>query len=198
MYTRRECLQLAAAAMMTGGRVRALGAPGDGGKPMRGAFMILTTPFTAAGAVDWDDLVREVDFCDRCGVHGVVWPQGSSGVRSNGAPCRPAGTCSGGRRPSSAGAALGMITSCISCSACRTSSGVPSSSSRLATRLLTALGVTASSLAACSKAPSLAAASIDGKRTSSAAMRRSLLQPAGAPSGRPGLRARAVRVGAVR
>src|SRR5258705_6014206 len=47
---------------------------------MRGAFMILTTPFTESGGVDWEDLVREVEFCDRSGVHGVVWPQGSSGV----------------------------------------------------------------------------------------------------------------------
>src|SRR5438270_6210527 len=49
-------------------------------KPMRGAFMILTTPFTASGEVDWEDLAREAVFCDRCGAHGVVWPQGSSGV----------------------------------------------------------------------------------------------------------------------
>jgi len=51
-----------------------------GTKPMRGAFMILTTPFTASGEVDWEDLAREAVFCDRCGAHGVVWPQGSSGV----------------------------------------------------------------------------------------------------------------------
>lgn len=49
-------------------------------KPLRGVFIILTTPFTAAGEVDWDDLARETAFCDRCGVRGVVWPQGSSGV----------------------------------------------------------------------------------------------------------------------
>ena len=49
-------------------------------KPMRGAFMILTTPFTASGEVDWEDLAREAAFCDRCGAHGIVWPQGSSGV----------------------------------------------------------------------------------------------------------------------
>ena len=49
-------------------------------KPMRGAFMILHTPFTADGAVDWDDLAREARFVDRCGCHGVVWPQGSSRV----------------------------------------------------------------------------------------------------------------------
>src|SRR6185295_1342991 len=50
------------------------------GKPMRGAFMILSTPYTASGAVDWDDLAGELAFCDRCGAQGVVWPQGSSGV----------------------------------------------------------------------------------------------------------------------
>jgi dihydrodipicolinate synthase/N-acetylneuraminate lyase len=49
-------------------------------KPMRGVFIILTTPFTAAGDVDWDDLAREALFSDRCGAHGIVWPQGSSGV----------------------------------------------------------------------------------------------------------------------
>ena len=49
-------------------------------KAMRGAFMILSTPYTSTGAVDWDDLAREVAFCDRGGVQGVVWPQGSSGV----------------------------------------------------------------------------------------------------------------------
>ena len=47
---------------------------------MRGVHIILTTPFTAAGEVDWDDLARETTFVDRCGCRGVVWPQGSSGV----------------------------------------------------------------------------------------------------------------------
>src|SRR5580704_12835492 len=46
------------------------------GKPMRGAFMILNTPFTGFGEVDWEDLAREVDFVDRCGCQGMVWPQG--------------------------------------------------------------------------------------------------------------------------
>jgi dihydrodipicolinate synthase/N-acetylneuraminate lyase len=49
-------------------------------KAMRGVFIILTTPFTAAGEVDWEDLARETAFVDRCGAQGVVWPQGSSGV----------------------------------------------------------------------------------------------------------------------
>jgi len=51
-------------------------------KTLRGAFMILNTPFTAIGEVDWDDLVREVDFVDRAGAHGIVWPQGSSSVNT--------------------------------------------------------------------------------------------------------------------
>jgi dihydrodipicolinate synthase/N-acetylneuraminate lyase len=56
---------------------RAAGSPG---KPMRGAFIILTTPFTASGEVDWEDLAREAVFVDQCGAQGIVWPQGSSGV----------------------------------------------------------------------------------------------------------------------
>jgi hypothetical protein len=56
-------------------------APATGtAKPMRGAFMILSTPFTDAGEVDWDDLAREARFVDQAGAHGIVWPQGSSSV----------------------------------------------------------------------------------------------------------------------
>jgi dihydrodipicolinate synthase/N-acetylneuraminate lyase len=77
-YTRRECFTMLASAAalpaVLSQRVTAAG------KPMRGAFMILSTPFTETGAVDWDDLVRETEFVDRCGAHGAVWPQGSSGV----------------------------------------------------------------------------------------------------------------------
>src|SRR5262249_44447907 len=40
------------------------------------------TPFTEAGEVDWDDLVREAKFVDACGCQGIVWPQGSSSVAS--------------------------------------------------------------------------------------------------------------------
>lgn len=46
-----------------------------GAKPMRGIFVIMATPFTESGAVDYADLEREVDFMVRCGVHGMVWPQ---------------------------------------------------------------------------------------------------------------------------
>ena len=48
---------------------------------MRGAFMILSTPYTDATEVDYDDLTREVAFLDRCGVHGLAWPQNSSEQR---------------------------------------------------------------------------------------------------------------------
>ena len=73
--TRRECLAAMAAVAVAPRRAAAL-TP----RPMRGAFMILATPFTGAGEVDWDDLVREARFVDRCGAHGMVWPQGSSSV----------------------------------------------------------------------------------------------------------------------
>jgi 1-pyrroline-4-hydroxy-2-carboxylate deaminase len=49
-------------------------------KAMRGVFIILSTPFTASGEVEWDDLAHEALFCDQCGTQGLVWPQGSSGV----------------------------------------------------------------------------------------------------------------------
>jgi dihydrodipicolinate synthase/N-acetylneuraminate lyase len=51
-------------------------------RALRGVFIILTTPFTATGEVDWQDLAGEALFCERCGVQGVVWPQGSSNVKS--------------------------------------------------------------------------------------------------------------------
>src|SRR5262245_14332172 len=47
-------------------------------KPIQGAFMILSTPYTLSKAVDYEDLEAEVDFLNRCGVHGMVWPQLSS------------------------------------------------------------------------------------------------------------------------
>ena len=48
---------------------------GAGQKPMRGVFIIMATPYTAAKEVDYEDLAREVDFLDRCKVHGMVWSQ---------------------------------------------------------------------------------------------------------------------------
>ena len=43
--------------------------------PMRGVFVIMATPYNAANAVDFEDLAGEVRFLDRCGAHGMVWPQ---------------------------------------------------------------------------------------------------------------------------
>lgn len=78
--SRREYLTLVGSAALAA----VIGAPSRGAaaatKAMRGAFMILNTPFTATGAVDWDDLAGEAAFVDRAGCQGVVWPQGSSGV----------------------------------------------------------------------------------------------------------------------
>jgi 4-hydroxy-tetrahydrodipicolinate synthase len=95
--TRRECLAAFGASVVAGAtgaeRLRAAAAPpvpgsraaltavdGAAAKPLRGPFMILHTPFTEDGAVDWEDLTREAQFVDRCGGAGVVWPQGSSSV----------------------------------------------------------------------------------------------------------------------
>src|SRR5262245_11933611 len=77
--TRREFLASVAATAVVS-HVRGLSAAAA--KPMRGAFMILNTPFTEAGAVDWDDLTREAVFVDRAGCAGIAWPQGSSGVNT--------------------------------------------------------------------------------------------------------------------
>jgi 4-hydroxy-tetrahydrodipicolinate synthase len=84
--TRRECLGVLASGVVgaaSGGRAvdaASLQNAAAGSKPMAGAFMILHTPFTESKAVDWDDLTREVEFVDRAGAQGIVWPQGSSGV----------------------------------------------------------------------------------------------------------------------
>lgn len=78
--SRREYLALIAAAASLRPTAAFAEAAGQARKPLRGVFMILNTPFTPAGEVDWDDLVNEVRFVDRHGCHGIVWPQGSSGV----------------------------------------------------------------------------------------------------------------------
>ena len=80
-FTRRRWLATVgaatgAAALFSPPRLRAAEA-----KPMRGAFIIMSTPYTEANEVDYEDLANQVDFLDRCGVHGLVWPQNSSEQR---------------------------------------------------------------------------------------------------------------------
>lgn len=75
--TRRQCLAGIAAA--TALPYSGLQAASE--KAMRGALMILSTPYTSSGEVDYEDLAREVQFCDQCGVQGLVWPQNSSEQR---------------------------------------------------------------------------------------------------------------------
>ena len=79
--TRRELLKASLLTPLTA-RVAVMptSAASDEGKRLRGVFIILNTPFTSTGEVDWTDLEREVDFVRRGGCSGVVWPQGSSGV----------------------------------------------------------------------------------------------------------------------
>jgi dihydrodipicolinate synthase/N-acetylneuraminate lyase len=76
IYTRREMIAAAAAAIALRTPLKA-----GSGKPMRGVFPIVATPYTRTGAVDFEDLEREVDFLDRCGAHGIAWPQLASGYR---------------------------------------------------------------------------------------------------------------------
>ena len=77
LLTRRQCLAvMAAGAAMPFAELQAAAE-----NKMRGALMILSTPYTQSGEVDYEDLAREVAFCDRCGVQGLVWPQNSSEQR---------------------------------------------------------------------------------------------------------------------
>jgi len=75
--TRRELLAAAGSAALFA-RSKATAAPSMPAKSMQGAFIILSTPYTATKAVDWEDLASEVDWMNRFGVHGLVWPQLSS------------------------------------------------------------------------------------------------------------------------
>ena len=78
LLTRRQVLAaMAATSSLPFGSLLAASAD----KQMRGALMILSTPYTESGDVDYEDLAKEVAFCDQCGVQGIVWPQNSSEQR---------------------------------------------------------------------------------------------------------------------
>jgi len=75
LLTRRQILAgMAATSALPFAPVFAATSP----KQLRGALMILSTPYTSTGEVDFEDLAKEVAFCDQCGVQGIVWPQNSS------------------------------------------------------------------------------------------------------------------------
>ncbi|MEX2132241.1 MAG: dihydrodipicolinate synthase family protein [Pseudohongiellaceae bacterium] len=77
LLTRRRILAATAAASLM--PVSSLFA--QSANPLRGVFMILSTPYTDSGAVDYDTLAGQVSFCQRCGVNALVWPQNSSEQR---------------------------------------------------------------------------------------------------------------------
>ena len=70
-YTRREVIAGLNMAMLA---TRAQAAK-QTSKPLRGIFIIMSTPYMESKALDYEDLAHEVDYLDRCGVQGIVWPQ---------------------------------------------------------------------------------------------------------------------------
>lgn len=60
-------------------------------KPMRGLFPIGQTPFTPDNKLDLDCLAAEVNFCNRGGVPGFIWPQIASGWSTMSEPERMSG-----------------------------------------------------------------------------------------------------------
>jgi 4-hydroxy-tetrahydrodipicolinate synthase len=80
-YTRREWLTTVGAATGAAALAPHLPLRAAEAKPMRGAFIIMSTPYTHANEVDYEDLASQVDFLDHCGIHGLVWPQNSSEQR---------------------------------------------------------------------------------------------------------------------
>ncbi len=64
-------------------RAHGSGLLADSGAPdprIQGPFLILSTPFTASGAVDFDALAREARYVDWCGCPGMIWPQSGDSV----------------------------------------------------------------------------------------------------------------------
>jgi 4-hydroxy-tetrahydrodipicolinate synthase len=60
-------------------------------KELRGLFPIAQTPFTEDDKLDLDSLAAQVAFCNRGGVHGLIWPQIASGWTTLTEPERMAG-----------------------------------------------------------------------------------------------------------
>ncbi|MEA1951597.1 MAG: dihydrodipicolinate synthase family protein [Planctomycetota bacterium] len=47
---------------------------------IQGPFLILSTPFTASGAVDFDALAKQARYVDWCDCPGMIWPQSGDSV----------------------------------------------------------------------------------------------------------------------
>jgi len=73
---RREALGLMAA----GGAILMTGAPAlaQATKPMAGIMPVTTTPYTATGDIDHEDLAKTMSFYQNCGASGALWPLGGS------------------------------------------------------------------------------------------------------------------------
>lgn len=78
-WTRRQCLKgsvtLASTALAGSLSSPAFGPVANADRKIKGPFLILSTPFTSSGEVDWEDLAREAAFADWCGCSGMIWAQ---------------------------------------------------------------------------------------------------------------------------
>ncbi len=80
-YTRRDSVKLMGAAALgvgLAGRDRAGPRRAARAEDLRGTFVILSTPYTESGAIDYEDLAFQVEWLDLAGSNGLVWPQNSS------------------------------------------------------------------------------------------------------------------------
>ena len=57
-----------------------LASTGTADPKIRGPFPILTTPFTASGALDFDALANQARFVDWGGCPGMIWPQSGDSI----------------------------------------------------------------------------------------------------------------------
>jgi hypothetical protein len=77
--TLREWLAAAAAASALGlqvdGAPRTADQRDPAGARIKGAILIMNTPFTESGAVDFESLAAEVRFINRCGGKAFQWGQ---------------------------------------------------------------------------------------------------------------------------
>jgi 4-hydroxy-tetrahydrodipicolinate synthase len=83
--TRRDTLKLMGSAALGSGLIGTVPVSASASHPrtardanLRGLFVILSTPYTDSGAVDYEDMAFQVEWLDHAGVHGLVWPQNSS------------------------------------------------------------------------------------------------------------------------